>query len=180
MKITAIVERGSDGVYSIYTDAEVEGHGFGGFGGTVAEAKADFLESVEEAREMAAAEDGRLPEGWETVEVEYRYDIESFFNYFDWINVTQFAFDKDMIPAFGTKGFFQRFRTIQNGSVLIEINFLNRFRQTYASRIGFPPAGQQLDQSRFPDTVCPDNADFIALHNAQRKIFHNRSTVKRF
>ena len=91
MKITAIVERGSDGVYSIYTDAEVEGHGFGGFGGTVAEAKADFLESVEEAREMAAAEDGRLPEGWETVEVEYRYDLESFFNYFDWINVTQFA-----------------------------------------------------------------------------------------
>lgn len=91
MKVTAIVEKGSDGLYSIYTEAEVEGHGLGGFGSTVAEAKADFMESVEEAKGMAAEEGGSVPGEWESVEVEYRYDIESFFNYFDWINVTQFA-----------------------------------------------------------------------------------------
>ena len=35
MKILAIVEKGDDGLYSIYTEAEIAGHSFGGFGESV-------------------------------------------------------------------------------------------------------------------------------------------------
>ena len=91
MKVTAIVERGSDGMYSIYSDDEVQGHGFGGFGETVAIAKEDFTRSIEEVKEMILEETGTVPPELADVKVEYKFDIESFFNYFDWINVTQFA-----------------------------------------------------------------------------------------
>ncbi len=91
MKVLAIVEKGKDSLYSIYTEAEIEGHGFGGFGESVEEAKKDFLQSIDEAKEMIQQEKGFIPEIFADIKVEFKYDIESFFNYFDWINVSKFA-----------------------------------------------------------------------------------------
>ena len=81
MKTTALIEKGKDGTYGIYI----------GEGTTVVEAKADFENS---AREMLASytENGEeLPAELHGIEFEYKYDVASVFNYFDFINVTKFA-----------------------------------------------------------------------------------------
>lgn len=91
MKIVATIERNDNKYYQISSDDEIMGHCFGGYGYSVAEAKADFLKSIEEAREMIAEDGLSVPADAEQVEVEFMYDIPSFFNYFDWINISAFA-----------------------------------------------------------------------------------------
>lgn len=89
MKTTALIERGKDGTYGIFTP-DIESTIIGE-GATVAEAKADFENSV---REMLASytENGEeLPDELRGIEFEYKYDVASVFNYFDFINVTKFA-----------------------------------------------------------------------------------------
>jgi len=89
-KIIAIVERSSDGLYSIYSEDHIGNSYLGGFGDTVGKAKEDFLESIREAIGEQTA-DGQPAPGVEEITVEYHYDIPSFFNYFDFINVSRFA-----------------------------------------------------------------------------------------
>ncbi len=91
MKVTAIVEKGKDGLYSVYSEQEFNNHSFGGYGESVEIAKSDFMQSIEEAKEMTKAETGTSPKELEEVQVTFRYDLASFFNYFDWINVSKFA-----------------------------------------------------------------------------------------
>lgn len=90
MKIQAVVEKGSDGLYSIYSEDHFGNSYFGGFGKTVEVAKKDFLESIKEAIQEETAE-GHIVPGLDSIIVEYRYDIPSFFNCFDFINVSKFA-----------------------------------------------------------------------------------------
>lgn len=47
------------------------------------------MESIDEAREMIAETSQEVPS--EEIQVVFKYDLESFFSYFDWINVTQLA-----------------------------------------------------------------------------------------
>ena len=49
MKIKAVIEKGSDGLYSIHSKDHIENSYFGGFGATKYEAVEDFRESVIEA-----------------------------------------------------------------------------------------------------------------------------------
>lgn len=91
MDILAIIEKGTDGLYSIYSDAMLLNHGLGGYGSSVEESKADFFESIKEAKEMIIEDGGTLPDEVESINVTFKYDLQSFFNYFDWINVSQFA-----------------------------------------------------------------------------------------
>lgn len=91
MIIYAIIEKGVDGLYSIYSKDEILGHCFGGYGSTVEEAKEDFMLSVNEAKDMIVEDGLKIPKEAKNISIEYKYDIQSFFNYFDWINVTQFA-----------------------------------------------------------------------------------------
>lgn len=91
MNITAIIERNDTGYYQISTESELGDHGLGGYGYSVSDAKEDFFKSIEEAKEMIAEETGSLPEHLDNIKVNFEYDIPSFFNYFDWINVSAFA-----------------------------------------------------------------------------------------
>lgn len=84
MKIEAIIEKGSDGLYSIRSESKVGDSYLGGFGESVKVAKADFMESVAEAFEEA-------DQSLEGVLVVYNYDVPSFFNAFDCINASKFA-----------------------------------------------------------------------------------------
>ena len=88
MKITAIIEKGSDGMYSIRSEQHFGGNYFGGFGETVAIAKEDFNESIQEALADAKAEGLDIDDGHV---VAFRYDLPSFFNDFDFINASKFA-----------------------------------------------------------------------------------------
>lgn len=91
MKVTALIERNNNNYYQISSDDELGCHGLGGYGYSVAEAKQDFLKSIEEAKEMILEETNELPESLSNIEIDFRYDLPSFFNYFDWINVSAFA-----------------------------------------------------------------------------------------
>lgn len=90
MKVTALVERNDNNYYTITAENAVAGCYFGGYGYSVAEAKADFMQSISEMLALAAEEGKNVPDKNEIV-VEYRYDIPSFFNAFDWINISAFA-----------------------------------------------------------------------------------------
>lgn len=82
-KVLVIVERASDGSYWCRTeDAINKGH-FSSVGDTVEAAKQDLAACYEEAKET----EGGLPD----VEFSYKYDIQSFFNCFSYLNATDIA-----------------------------------------------------------------------------------------
>ena len=88
MQIVAIIEKGSDGFFSIRSEQKVGRYYFGGYGESVKAAKEDFIESVKESMAGAAKEGTGIPVA---VDIAFRYDIPSFFNYFDYLNVSKFA-----------------------------------------------------------------------------------------
>jgi len=89
MITTALIERGKDGTFGIFTpdiNSTIIGDG-----NTVAEAKADFENSVKEVIESYIEHGDELPEELKDIQFVYKYDIASMFNYYDWINVSRFA-----------------------------------------------------------------------------------------
>ena len=89
-EVKAIIEKGSDGLYAVRTEFKIGRSYPGGYGESVEEAKRDFESAIEDAIEDALA--NRLPcPAREELKVVFKYDIPSFFNYFDFINVSKFA-----------------------------------------------------------------------------------------
>lgn len=89
MKTTALIEKGKDGTFGIFTpdiQATIIGDG-----ATVAEAKADFENSVCEVLASYTENGEEVPGELQDIEFEYKYDVASVFDYFDFINVTKFA-----------------------------------------------------------------------------------------
>lgn len=74
-KITAIIERSSDGEYSIYTREKLDKIGLHGYGPTPEEAIKDFWEAYDEMKELL---NGDVPE----IEVTFKYDVASFLREF--------------------------------------------------------------------------------------------------
>lgn len=91
MKITATVERTDTNFYSIISENVIAGCHFAGYGDSVHEAKQDFYEGIEESLRCAREMGKEVPVAANDIEVEFRYDIPSLFNDFDWINVSAFA-----------------------------------------------------------------------------------------
>lgn len=87
MKVVFIIEKSSDGFFSCYTEQEFDGFGLLGYGDTAEAAKTDLLQAYEEIKEARAKEGKETP----NVEIEWKYDLESFFDYFNVINVTKLA-----------------------------------------------------------------------------------------
>lgn len=90
MKIKALIEKNDNNYFAITAEDPVAGCIFGGYGYSVSEAKKDFNESIHEMLAMTAEESNNVPDP-KDIEVEYIYDLPSFFNDFDWINVSAFA-----------------------------------------------------------------------------------------
>lgn len=88
MRIVAVIEKGPDGFFSVRSERKVGRYYFGGYGENVKDAKLDFLASVRESLESAAKEGVEVPD---KIDVTFRYDIPSFFNCFDYLNVSKFA-----------------------------------------------------------------------------------------
>ena len=87
MKVQVIVEKSPDGDYSCFVDHDFEHFGLAGYGDSVEDAKADLLVCYEEMRTLEAEEGREVPE----LEFIYKYDMQSFFNYFSYLNVTKIA-----------------------------------------------------------------------------------------
>lgn len=89
MKTVALIEMGKDGTFGIYTpDLQTtiigEGH-------TVEEAKTDFANSVSEMIDAYLSKGQGLPSELQDITFEFKYDLPSFFNCFNYLNVTQLA-----------------------------------------------------------------------------------------
>ena len=87
MKVTVIMEKAKDGNYSCYVDDDLPGFGLAGFGETAEAAKEDMLEAYEEIKGLQAEEGKAVPE----LEFTYKYDMQSFFDYFSFLNVSRVA-----------------------------------------------------------------------------------------
>lgn len=80
-KVIAVIEKGSDGGYSIYTQ---DLSGVYGYGLNEEEAKSDFEEVLSAQLEyMGKAEEAH--------DIEYRYDFSGFFKSFPFFNVSELA-----------------------------------------------------------------------------------------
>lgn len=88
-KVTAIIEKGEDGSYSIHAP-ELE-NVIIGEGDTVAEAKDDFANSRNEMLEAYIDEGLPVPEELRDVEFEYRYDLSAFYDAHPYLNVSKLA-----------------------------------------------------------------------------------------
>ena len=87
MKVTVIVEKASDGRYSCYAEEEFDGFGLAGYGDTVAEAKLDLEICRLEMQQLEAEKGNVVPQ----MDFVYKYDIQSFFNCFPYLNVSKVA-----------------------------------------------------------------------------------------
>lgn len=87
MKVNVIFEMAKDGGCSCFMVDDVPGFGLLGYGSGPQEAKADMLGAYEEIRQLLI-EQGKQPAELEFV---YHYDMKSFFEYFDFLNVSKVA-----------------------------------------------------------------------------------------
>jgi len=89
MKTTALIEKGKDGTFGVFTPNLQ--HTIIGEGKTVADAKSDFENSVKEVFASYNETGKQIPIELQGVEFEYKYDVASLFNYYSFINVSKFA-----------------------------------------------------------------------------------------
>lgn len=94
-KVTVIMEKAGDGSYSCYAEETFECFGLAGYGENAEEAKKDFLESYEDMKELEAEEGRTVPE----MEFVFRYDIQSFFSYFSFLNMSKVAEKAGINPS---------------------------------------------------------------------------------
>ncbi|MBR1933605.1 MAG: pilus assembly protein HicB [Prevotella sp.] len=86
-KVLVTIAQAADGTYWCHTEQDVYGGGLNGAGKTVKEAKDDLMLCLKDAR-LDYEENGGVPY---PVEFRYQYDLQSFFEYFSFLNVTEIA-----------------------------------------------------------------------------------------
>lgn len=94
-KIMVTISQAADGSFWCHTEQDVYGSGLNAVGQSVAEAKADLMVCLEDAR-LDYVESGN--EAYE-VKFEYQYDLQSFFDYFSFLNVSEIAKRSGINPS---------------------------------------------------------------------------------
>jgi len=89
MTTTALIERGKDGTFGVFTP-DINSTIIGS-GNSVKEAIADFENSVKEIVKFYKEDGLELPAELIDIKFDYKYDIASIFDYFDVLNTTKFA-----------------------------------------------------------------------------------------
>jgi predicted RNase H-like HicB family nuclease len=90
MNLKAFIELWDDGTYSVYVP-ETKKHNLNAQGASVAEAKANLMAAIDDYTKMYQDTGKAIPDEINQPVFEYRYDISSFFDYFDLINVSKLA-----------------------------------------------------------------------------------------
>ena len=89
MKMQVIIEKDERG-YSVYSDGLKCGIIIGD-GKSVAKAKEDFMNTLEEVRSTYPARGMEIPKELVNPEFKFKYDVASVFDDLDFINLTKFA-----------------------------------------------------------------------------------------
>ena len=119
-KAIIIIEKGLDGGYSVFPSDDIQSVIIGD-GDTVEEAKADFLNSFDEAIRFLKEDGLPVPEDMQDVEFEFRYDLSSLFDYFSFINVSKLAKVLGINPSL--------MRQYKNGSAYISERQIHRIEE---------------------------------------------------
>ncbi|MDR1780094.1 MAG: type II toxin-antitoxin system HicB family antitoxin [Tannerella sp.] len=90
MKLKAIIERWDDGTYSIYV-SNAKKHNLNAQGKTVDEARRNLQAAVDDYVQMYSSMGKPVPREISNPEFDYHYDLASFFNYFDYLNISALA-----------------------------------------------------------------------------------------
>ncbi len=95
MKANIIFETSKDGHFSCYMQESVPDFALFGYGKSAEEARADMLEAYSEIKEELSKD------GKEATELEFvwHYDIKSFFDYFNFLNVSKVAEKAGINPS---------------------------------------------------------------------------------
>jgi len=119
MQRTVIIESGEDGMYNAYSPDMVNVPI--GIGSTADEAKTDFLNTVNEMREVYK-EDGRTVPAELDANFVYKYDLSAVFSMFPFLNMSRTAdalgINASLMRRYSTgekKISQQRIRSIENG-----------------------------------------------------------------
>ena len=123
MVTTALIERGKDGTFGIFTpniNSVIIGSG-----NTVEDAKADFENSVREIIQFYKEDGIELPDELKDIQFEYKYDIASMFDYYNWINVSKFARKAGINPSL--------MRQYRMGNTYISENQIGKIENTLHS-----------------------------------------------
>jgi predicted RNase H-like HicB family nuclease len=97
MKTTALIEKGSDGDFTVFTP-DIQ-HTIIGTGKTVQQAKADFQNSVKEMLDTYTDNNQKIPKELQGITFEYKFDLASFFDFYDFINLSKFAEKAGINPS---------------------------------------------------------------------------------
>lgn len=84
-KVNLLVERASDGGFWCYPEADFDGWSFSGFGETAKEAIDDAIAGYRDVCDMRASQGIETPQ----LDFAFRYDVQSFFNYFPFLNISR-------------------------------------------------------------------------------------------
>lgn len=87
LKVTAILEMTSDGMFSCCVTENLGNYGIAGYGRSANEARLDMLACYEEMKEINASEGIETPE----LEFTYKYDMQAFFDKFSYFNISKIA-----------------------------------------------------------------------------------------
>lgn len=88
-KFKVSIEKQEDGSYIAY-NTNADGYSLIGTGETVKDAKADFLSSMKEIKEIEKKEQ-KTPNPILSAEPEFKFDLSSLFEYYSMLNVSAFA-----------------------------------------------------------------------------------------
>lgn len=94
-RILVIVSQAPDGTFWCHTENDVFGGKLNSAGASVEDAKDDLQICLEDAREAFVEEGGKAYD----VEFYYKYDLQSFFDYFSFLNVTEIAKKANINPS---------------------------------------------------------------------------------
>ena len=94
-QVLVTIAQAADGSFWCHTETDVYGGGLNSVGASVKEAKDDLMACLAEAREDYM-ESGNTPY---EVEFHYQYDLQSFFDYFSFLNVTEIAKRSGINPS---------------------------------------------------------------------------------
>ena len=94
-KVTIIVEQAKDGSFWCHTKENIGKVGLSACGASVEDAKKDLMDCLALAKEDAEDNGKTFPE----VEFEYKYDLQSFFNYFSFLNVSEIGKHAGINPS---------------------------------------------------------------------------------
>ena len=86
-EVTAILEKNKQGYYSCCVVDDLPRMTLIGYGRSAEEAKGDMLLAYREIGDMMREEGEEVPE----LEFTYKYDLQSFFDYFSFLNVSKVA-----------------------------------------------------------------------------------------